>query len=55
LNEQIQEINDTKNREQQNIQNIIDWIMDELWQTEDDIKQARLLIKEWVLEAMNEN
>jgi hypothetical protein len=24
LNEQIQEINDTKNREQQNIQNIID-------------------------------
>lgn len=55
LNEQIQEINDTKNREQQNIQNIINWIMDELWQTEDDIKQARLLIKEWVLEAMNEN
>ncbi len=44
-----------ENNKIDNIQNVINWISVELWKDEEDLKNARSKIKEWILEYYSKN
>ena len=54
MKKDLEDIETLENNKMENIQNIINWIAEELWKDEIDLRNARTKITEWVLEFINE-